>query len=422
VGSPFTITSTSNYNANPPSDDGAQTASNRVQWSTQKSKLSDPIKTAFDASETATSNAFGKVKGGAGITTTAVDYTIAAGDQGKYVKCTVSGKNITTPDATVVGSPFVVSVVNDSTGNITLVGNGVQTVDGVASFTIPAGAGVEINTDGSNWFTDGKNFFQAGAGIVLTSTTAPTTISAVLPNYLSGLVLSPSGGASTFGIAVGAASDSTNASLMQLNSAYTKSTASWVVGSGNGGLDTGAIATSTWYHVFLIQRPDTGVVDVLFSTSATTPTMPTNYTLKRRIGSLKTDGSSHFIAYIQLHDEFLWSTPVTDVNGGAVGVAAVDWVVSVPTGVQVRARIRGSFSNAAAGTGLLINSKDETSTAYNTPAGNVTVATTTNSSANGALFTLDVRTNTSAQIRSISSAASSSLFVATYGWFDTRGK
>lgn len=160
MGNPFTTTSVTNYNSNPPSDDGSQTAANRVQWSTQKTKLADPIKTAFDTSETATQTAFGKVIGGGGITTTAVDYTVSASDQGKFVNATAA-VTITTPDATVVGSPFVCAVVNDSSGDITLAGNnpGVQqTVDGANTVTIPAGAGVFLNTDGTNWFTAGQNF------------------------------------------------------------------------------------------------------------------------------------------------------------------------------------------------------------------------------------------------------------------------
>lgn len=158
MAAPFTITSVSNYNSNPPSDDGSQTASNRVQWSTQKTKLADPVYNAFNSSETETSDAFGKVVGGAGITTTAVDYTVTSSDQSKLVKATASGITITTPDATVVGMPFVFTVLNDSSGDITFEGNGTQTIDGSASFTIPFGCGVMVNTDGSNWFTGGQNF------------------------------------------------------------------------------------------------------------------------------------------------------------------------------------------------------------------------------------------------------------------------
>jgi hypothetical protein len=158
MGSPFTITSVSNYNSNPPSDDGSQTAANRVQWSTQKTKLADPVYNAFNSSETATSAAFGKVVGGAGITTTAVSYTVTSSDQGKFVKATASAITITTPDATVVGTPFVFAVLNNSSGDVTFAGNGTQTIDGLSTTTIPAGCGLLVNTDGSNWFSGGQNF------------------------------------------------------------------------------------------------------------------------------------------------------------------------------------------------------------------------------------------------------------------------
>lgn len=158
MGAPFTTTSVSNYNANPPADDGSQVSANRVQWSTQKTKLADPVYNAFNTSETTTNTAFGKVVGGATITTTAISYTVTASDQSKIVKATAGGITITTPDATVVGAPFVFSVVNLSTSDITFAGNGSQTIDGATSITIPAGCGCMVNTDGSNWFTDGQNF------------------------------------------------------------------------------------------------------------------------------------------------------------------------------------------------------------------------------------------------------------------------
>src|SRR5690349_10742664 len=123
MGNPFTSTSVTNYNANPPPDDGTTAPSNLVAWSTIKTKLPDPLKAAFDASETATNTAFGKVVGGGSVTSTAVDYTVLAADQGKFIKVTVSGKTITTPDATSVGAPFVFVVVNVSSGGITLAGN-----------------------------------------------------------------------------------------------------------------------------------------------------------------------------------------------------------------------------------------------------------------------------------------------------------
>ena len=116
-----------------------------------------------------------------------------------------------------------------------------------------------------------------------------------LRGYLSGLTLSTVGSSINFGVAAGVATSDDTTTSMKLATSLSKSTAAWAVGSGVGALDTGTIANSTWYHVFLIERTDTGVVDVLVSLSATTPTLPASYTKQRRIGSMKTNkiGRAH---------------------------------------------------------------------------------------------------------------------------------
>jgi hypothetical protein len=71
--------------------------------------------------------------------------------------------------------------------------------------------------------------------------------------------------------------------------------ASWSVGSTAGGLDTGSVAADKRYYVWVIKRVDTNVVDVLISLSASSPTMPTSYTLKKLIGTGFTDASSNWV-------------------------------------------------------------------------------------------------------------------------------
>lgn len=98
-------------------------------------------------------------------------------------------------------------------------------------------------------------------------------------------------------IAVGSAVDNTVLAYMRLTSAITKRLdANWAVGTNQGGLDTGAKANNTVYFLWLIQRSDTGVVDVLFSASSTAPTMPANYDRKALIGATRTDGSANIRA------------------------------------------------------------------------------------------------------------------------------
>jgi hypothetical protein len=245
----------------------------------------------------------------------------------------------------------------------------------------------------------------------------------VLRSYLAGLTLSTAGGSATFTVGPGVGTDSTNAFMMTLVSSISKTTGAWAVGSGNGGLDTGTIANSTWYHVYLIMRQDTGAVDVLISTSASSPALPTLpaiYNSYRRIGAMLTNASGQWTLFHQLGDEFLWDAPTLDVNTTTLSTTATVSALTVPTGVQVRARIRGVSSSATAGRGVLITSPDESVQVTNTPAGNETALNAV--AGVGAIFTIDVRTNTSAQIRYVASAASTSLWIVTYGWYDRRGQ
>src|SRR6266851_926625 len=132
-------------------------------------------------------------------------------------------------------------------------------------------------------------------------------------SYIAGFTLSNDGVTPNTVIDISAGTSMSDDQTTVMNSvAFTKNcNAAWVVGSGNGALDTGVVlVASTWYHVYQIKRTDTNVVDFLISTSASAPTMPANYTKKRRIGSFKTDGSGNIIAFTQVGDRFRWSVPV----------------------------------------------------------------------------------------------------------------
>jgi len=72
-----------------------------------------------------------------------------------------------------------------------------------------------------------------------------------------------------------------------------------ITSSGAGGLDTGSEASNTWYYVYVIQNPTTGTVSVLISASPTSPTMPSGYTRKRRIGSFLNSSSGNIRPFAQ---------------------------------------------------------------------------------------------------------------------------
>lgn len=264
-------------------------------------------------------------------------------------------------------------------------------------------------------------------GTITTSGTLSVDAS-FLRGYLSGLTLSTAGSSATFGVSVGVAVDSTNAAFMKLTSAYTKTTSAWAVGTGNGALDTGTIANSTWYHAFIIKRPDTGVVDACISTSVTgcaagVGNIPAAYTLSRRIGSMKTNGSAQWTKFYQNGNEFLWDAPVADASALAVTTSLSSITLSVPTGVTVNAIFQGDYTNtASAQQVVLFYSPVTASQAPGSPAGHWSII---NQIANSfvANFFNNIRTNTSAQINAKSgAAANNSLYVITHGWIDNMGR
>jgi hypothetical protein len=246
--------------------------------------------------------------------------------------------------------------------------------------------------------------------------------------HLYGLTLSNNGtdAANDIDIAAGTARDASDTVNMVLASALTKQVdAAWAVGSGNGGLDTGSIADTT-YHIWLIKRSDTGVVDALFSTSASSPTMPSNYDYKRRIGSIVRTGGE-IKAFTQNGNVFTWSTFAIDVNAVNPGTSAVTRTLTVPVGIVVRASVViGLYSTSSPFAGLVSSlavtdqAPQALGTASLTAPGNIGNAF---AGTNWNFIPVTVQTNTSGQVRSrlSASAASDRLGIITEGWIDARG-
>ncbi len=243
--------------------------------------------------------------------------------------------------------------------------------------------------------------------------------------HIDGLTLSRSA-AQVVGIAAGAACADDGETALTLSSAWTKDISStFAAGTGNGALDTGAIANSTWYHVFVIGKTD-GTEDVLISTSLASPTMPTGYTLKRRIGSILTDGSAQIVDFIQVGDRFIWKVLVLDVNETNPGTAEATATLRVPPDVRMWARWVGHLDLGGAGSsGVRIYPTDVTDAAPSDSAvplahmGLVDVGANDAEWSNG-----EVLTDTSKQVhyRCSASDASTRLLLAVESWVDPRGR
>jgi hypothetical protein len=126
--------------------------------------------------------------------------------------------------------------------------------------------------------------------------------------------------------------------------------APWAEGDGQGGLDTGTKANDTWYHCFAIYNPTTGTSDGLFSTSVSSPTMPSGYTKKRLIESVQTDGSGNIRGFTMTGDEVKFGTPVQP-DTTTIPTSFTDLVLPVPPRDGIEAILVNQFAAGFSETG-----------------------------------------------------------------------
>lgn len=149
MGTKYSTVSISGYNSSPPPDDSTQTAANQVKWSTIKTKLPDPLKTAIEAINTqlVTYSDFGVRQVSTNDSTTAADYMktveIAPG-----VSTSVT---VSLGDAASMTAGYIVTVKNSSAITQTVgratAGN---TINGSAfDFSLPPKASAKFKVIGA---------------------------------------------------------------------------------------------------------------------------------------------------------------------------------------------------------------------------------------------------------------------------------
>jgi len=125
--------------------------------------------------------------------------------------------------------------------------------------------------------------------------------------------------------------------------------------SGLNGLDTGTVAASTLYAVYLVSDPvtlqDTGAI---LSTSLTGPVMPFGYSAFRLIGFVRTDATSDFLlGYWSGNNNarlFMYDAPIaTAITAGAATTdTAVTLATFVPAIDKIPVWIKYAMTPAAA--------------------------------------------------------------------------
>lgn len=347
------------------------------------------------------------------------NYTTTPADRGRFIDCTAT-LTLTLLPAATAGKGFE-QVVQCSGGVTTIDPNGAETIGGNLTLTLQRGDVVRLVCDGTAWHLVSRFSAQVGP----------------LHGHLWGLTLSNNGVDPTndIDVAVGEAmsddTNSTDAVLMRLASALTKRIdATWTVGNNGGLLASGAALANGTYHVFLIMRPDTGVVDVAADSSVTGANLAANtnaaYTKKRRIASLLRESAS-LVGFVQDGDYFRRKASVLDVDSTNPGASAVLRTLSVPTGLNLQALFNSWFASTSdSTTDYLVYSdpaaNDEAPSNSAAPLAHASSFASGTTVVNVGSFM--VRTNTSAQVRSRVNAsdANTVMRMATLGWVDTRGR
>lgn len=284
----YTPPTLTGYNANPPSDDGAQTENNRVRWAlTVIAKVGDPLRTFAEAISSAITSALNSLPLNS-VTNQATSFTVTTDDDGKLFSVT-GNSTVTLPEAATAGAGFQVTIKKAEAANTVTVqrsqdvGN-TDTIDGQENVTLtePFSALTIVSDGSTSW--------------ELASDAARDR--RLPPNFLDGMAVSNNGtdSANDIDVAAGFARDADDNGDIIITSTMVKQIdAVFAEGTGAGGLDTGTVAADTIYFIWAIAKAADGVADVLLSTSSTAPTMPSGFDLKVLIDRIKTNSSSQII-------------------------------------------------------------------------------------------------------------------------------
>lgn len=182
--------------------------------------------------------------------------------------------------------------------------------------------------------------------------------SSYIPFYVNGLRISNDAVTpnSLLDVAVGSTLDSTGTFQIALNTAAVINSAN----NGLNGLDTGTIAASSLYAVYLVADPVLQQVSgCMLSLSLTGPLLPFGYSAYALIGYVATDSSAHFLKGYWTGGEsaprlFMYDAPqATAVTAGnATSYTAVSLAALVPAVQGLPVYIESSYVPATAGNAL----------------------------------------------------------------------
>lgn len=226
-----------------------------------------------------------------------------AGQQGN-IPCVATGTNAITltpgtnyyvPAAYTNGQLVSWKAAATSTGAVTMQIGGLGLLNYYTAAGAQANSGdIVINT---NYLSQYLSSLNSGAGGFQTLNASVTAIANPIQGTFKNLVLTVAGNTTMTPTADELVLQNAAGGTVRVSAYAPPATSTATVGAN--GLDSGTVATSTWYAWYAIYNASTATAAGLFSTSFTSPTLPSGYTYSALLGAFITDGSTNLVQILQ---------------------------------------------------------------------------------------------------------------------------
>ena len=133
----------------------------------------------------------------------------------------------------------------------------------------------------------------------------------------------------------------------------------WAAGSNAGSGDGTSLPADGIIYIWLIKNSSTGAVDVLTSTSATSPSMPSGFDVKRRLGGWLCDSSNNLIAGENFGAYFVFDEAIVDLNDTSTASGTIQTVtLASPPGSTALLRVELNSNGAGSELNWILVSAD----------------------------------------------------------------